>query len=216
LAIKRIKVKAKNEISKDFPKFCLVESNNKNHQDLFDTGIKINSSWIPEQIFYLPETAKKIFCMFFEHTMNNLQDKNSLNNYMGVGGRLEVLFEYLDSKNFKKNDDIINFIENTSYNQIYDEFDLKFKKFQKSKTNELNFNMKNSHEKQMNNFNNNMHLMFSDGIKDFIIERIPGSKQIKYADSWIKKLNHIEKLSIKNNFFDQINNIENNSNYTFT
>jgi hypothetical protein len=195
-----------SEKSKNFPKFHLGESEEKFQKvqkKMFGSDQKINSFWIPEQIFYLPDVTKKLFCMLFEHCMFHLDDYIKIAKWgYGVGSRFEVLFEYLDSKSLKTNEDIENFIKNTSYNDMYDEFDRRCEEFKNRTIKKFNKVFEKTHMNQWKNFDNNMHLVFENG--KIYLSHMPNSKDIKFSSSWSKSFENMEKMSSCKSIFDQI------------
>jgi hypothetical protein len=104
-----------SEEYKNFPKSSLVKFDYKNGKPFvpFICAGGIN---------YLPKALEKIYLVLFDHTIDNLNNyyANGL-VYSEVG--LEILFEYINSKNFQTNDEIKNFFESKNYQDLYDEYD---------------------------------------------------------------------------------------------
>jgi hypothetical protein len=195
-----------SEEYKNFPKFSLFKVDFKNGKPY----VPLISAWT---INYLPKSMEKLYLMFFDHTLDNLNNKfEKINGFIYMNQliysevSLEILFEYITSKNFKTNNEIKNFFNQIDYHDLYNEFDEFYKNHIKKKSiNEYTFDFNHSH------FENipieKMHLIdqkTNEPIHHFWF----GQNTIdnKKSGTWIKPLKMSEKMSNKRDIFEQIKN----------
>jgi hypothetical protein len=182
------------ENSKNMHKFMIekFDIDKKNSYDRKQCAFTIN---------YLPKTLEKLYLVFFEHTMDHVPDfQEKLNFLISSEVRLEILFEYLASKNFKTNEEIENFFKEKSYQDIYQDFDKKYKEFMNEK----------SWSKRSKTFNK-VHFKVNDSSFMHLKNDHGQNLVYHYSDcyngkcgSWHKTNKEIEKMSSHKNIFDQI------------
>lgn len=162
---------------------------------------------------YLPKSLEKMYLVFFDHTMENLNNKfKNVHGFVYIGNLiyteigLEILFEYISSKNFQTNDEIKNFFDLIDYHDLYKEYDEFYRNHIKKKSiDEYRFDFNYFHFE--NTTIEKMHLIEKNGepINHFWFKH--DSENDKSGGTWLKTLKKNSSMSEKNNIFDQIKTI---------
>jgi hypothetical protein len=107
----------------DFPKVSLVKFD-------YYPDKSYNALICAFGINYFPKALEKMYLVLFEHIIDKsggdkfigLEDSLK-SNFVYTETNLEILFEYIISKNFETNEEIKDFFEKITYQDLYDDFD---------------------------------------------------------------------------------------------
>jgi hypothetical protein len=192
------------------PKFSLMRFSS-HPETSFSTGC--HAAFV-----YSPEISKKLFLMLLEHTLSNQNEMLEVSKNMPacVEKRFEILFEFLSDKKLSNNEKFEDFVSNTKYFDLYDEFDQYFKKYIKYSAQEIIKSFYSKHFFDENsakfhlmqglpeNYLENLNLACKKVPKLFTSYEISGSKDCIYANNVLinevtERANHeIGKTWIRN------------------
>jgi len=106
----------------DCPKFSLMGFT-QHPKNSFSTGCHA-------ALLYSPEVTKKLFLVLLDHTLSNPDAKLGVSeSIVCIEKKFEILFEFLHDKDFNSNNELRDFLINTKYNDLYNDYDSYFKKY---------------------------------------------------------------------------------------
>lgn len=176
--------------SPDLPKFSLMKFKQSNQ---FSTGCHAGA-------IYMPQASQKLFVCLFDHTMNNLERVlDCTQTSVCVEKRFEIMFEYLVSKNFNNNQSFKNFIDNISYQELYNDFDNFYEKYLMYPCNDIMKNFYQSHGSE-----NAKYLHLSDKNNFPLINIVTETNDHNIGKTWQRTNEEMKKTSKESNIFSQI------------
>jgi hypothetical protein len=172
-------------------------------------------------LIYFPKACEKLLGVFFEENLDQQKDFDILKH---PETQLESLFEYLHSKNLKTNNDIKNFVDSKTYQELRDDYkdfnEIFFENIESKKLTsryiQSHFDFKNfSIEKIVNDFlngsldsidqSNPMHFFDSKG-EILTAGKLNSGNINGKVDIPTWKIAPDKNQNAKHNIFDQINN----------
>jgi hypothetical protein len=205
----------------EFPKFLIMNPSLKEDGSSFPFYPNLIGSLI-----YFPKSCEKLISMFFEHSLQTTDQNYPLQMQLYPEKRFEIFFEYLTNKGFKSNEEMLNFLNSKTYQELYKEYDEYYQDFFKIKNlgemyeryikahfdfenydiNKVTNDFQNGCMESMNK-KNPMHFIDQDGnvMKNWTSEIVKENKRLQsIVSTWLISSDDVAKISQKNNIFDQI------------